>query len=69
MTEGKAVCGNTHAVKVGEIRVTAEGKYVDFTLKAEDGVHAFENTIRLLVRQENGLCSDEGVLGFYPENE
>ena len=69
LTEGKAVCGHTRAVKVGEIRVTAEGKYVDFTLKAEDGVHTFENTIRLLVRQENGLCSDEGVLGFYPENE
>ena len=69
VTEGKTVCGHTRAVKVGEIRVTAEGKYVDFTLGAEDGIHTFENTIRLLVRQENGLCSDEGVLGFYPENE
>jgi len=63
------VCGHTRAVKVGEMRVTAQGKYVDVTLTAEDGVHTFENTIRLLVRQVNGLCSDEGVLGFYPENE
>ncbi len=63
--EGKVKAGLTHAVCVGEIRFKAEGKYADITLKAEDGVHTYENTIRLLVRQENGKCSDEGVYGFY----
>lgn len=68
MLEGVARCGNTKAVFVGKLRTIAEGGYVDFVLRAWDGVHSFENTIRLLVRQENGLCSDAGILGFFPEN-
>ncbi len=64
---GKTICGNTRAVCIGTLQAVAAGKYVDFSLAAEDGVHVFENTIRLLVRQENGKCADEGVFGFYGE--
>jgi beta-mannosidase len=69
-TTGKAVCGRTGGVKVGEVKCLAEGKYIDIALKAKaaDG-KTFENTIRLLVRQENGLCADEGILHFYPDHE
>ena len=67
---GKVMAGLTGGVKVGEIKLVAEGKYIDIALsaKAADG-KTFENTIRLLVKQENGFCSDEGVIGFYPATQ
>ena len=67
---GKAVAGRTGGVLVGEVKCIAGGKYIDIALsaKAADG-KTFENAIRLLVRQPNGLCADEGILGFYPETQ
>lgn len=67
---GKVKCGMTGGVKVGEIRLIAEGKYIDVVLaaKAADG-KTYRNTVRLLVKQENGYCCDEGLFDFYPKNE
>lgn len=62
---GKAIVGNGLSVRVGVLEVVAEGKFVDITLRGEDGEQTYENTIRLLVKQDNGLCSDEGIAGFY----
>lgn len=67
---GKALCGHTRAVKVGTVKLIAEGKYIDVALSAKsaDG-KTYQNTIRLLVKQDNGFCCDEGIIGFYPETE
>lgn len=60
----------TDLAKVGEIKLIAEGKYIDVALsaKAADG-KTYQNTVRLLVKQGNGFCCDEGIIGFYPETE
>jgi beta-mannosidase len=62
---GKAVAGNGLSVSVGVLEIVAGDKFVDITLTGEDGELSYENTIRLLVKQANGLCSDEGVGEFY----
>lgn len=62
---GTAVVGKGLSVHVGTLEVVAEGKFIDITLKGKDSEKTYENTIRLLVRQDNGLCSDEGLKGFY----
>jgi hypothetical protein len=62
---GKAVAGNGLSVSVGVLEIVAGDKFVDITLTGEDGELSYENTIRLLVKQENGLCSDEGIGEFY----
>lgn len=62
---GTAVVGNGLTVHVGTIQVVAEGKFIDIALKGKDCERTYENTIRLFVRQDNGLCSDEGLKGFY----
>ena len=62
---GKATVGNGLSVSIGVLEITAGDKFVDITLTAEDGELSYENTVRLLVKQENGLCSDEGLKGFY----
>lgn len=62
---GESVCGNGYAIELGEITAVAEGKFVDIHLHAEDGTRTFKNTVRMLIRQENGFCSDEGLADFY----
>jgi beta-mannosidase len=63
---GKVLCGNTQGIKVGDIKLIADGKYIDVTLnaKAADG-KTFANTIRLLVKQDDGFCADDGLYDFY----
>lgn len=62
---GKVVCGNTQGVKVGEIKLIADGKYIDIDVAAKTADKTYTNTIRLLVKQENGFCADDGLYGFY----
>ena len=67
---GKTVCGHTRAVKVGDIRLTAKDKYIDVVLFAKSAdSKTYQNTVRLLVKQDDGFCCDEGIIGFYPETE
>ena len=62
---GKATVGNGLSVSIGVLEIVAGDKFVDITLYGEDGELTYENTVRLLVKQDNGLCSDEGVGEFY----
>lgn len=61
-------CGGGRSVPVGRLETVVEGDFVDIVLTAQaaDG-QTYENRIRLLVRREDGLCSDEGLAEVYPE--
>jgi beta-mannosidase len=62
---GKATVGNGLSASIGVLELVANGKFIDITLTGQDGELSYENTIRLLVKQNDGLCSDEGIAGFY----
>lgn len=47
------------------IELVADGRFIDIELQGDDGKNTYQNKIRLPVKQENGLCSDEGLKGFY----
>ncbi len=67
--EGCVLCGKTHGVKVGEIKFAVSGKYIDVSLSASSGELCYNNKLRLLVKGENGICDDSGIIGFYPETD
>ena len=64
---GKVTVGNGRSICVGKLELAASGKFVDVALYAKDRELTYQNTVRLLVKQENGLCSDEGIADFYRE--
>ncbi len=66
---GTVRAGETRGIKVGEISVPVAGSCVEVRLSATAGELRFDNTVRLLVRGEDGLCDDRDILGFYPEEE
>lgn len=62
---GATSVGHGLSVFVGVLEVVAQGDFVDITLTGKDDELSYENTVRLLVKRENGFCSDIGLNGFY----
>ncbi len=62
---GTTLVGHGLSVSVGVLEVAAQGDFVDITLTGKDEELSYENTVRLLVKRDNGLCSDVGLNGFY----
>lgn len=61
---GTVLCGNGTSVCVGTLQIPAEGKFMDIILTGDDGELTYNNTVRLLVKQENGLCADDDLESF-----
>lgn len=62
---GTVCAGDGYSASAGTLELVADGKFIDIELLGSDGKNTYQNKIRLLVRQDNGLCSDEGLKGFY----
>ena len=68
ITEKTAVTGNGRSVSLGEYTVKADGAFVDIVLEAHTAKRSFRNTVRLLVKGDNGRCSDAGLEAFMLAN-
>ena len=62
---GTVVVGDGLSVCVGTLEIVSGDKFMDVILNGKDCEQTYENTIRLLVRQKNGLCLDEDLKNFY----
>ncbi len=66
--EAAVTAGDGRAVSLGVYTCKADRDFVDISLEAHTSSRSFRNTVRLLVRGENGLCSDAGLEEFMLEN-